>query len=61
MADFWRDGVFRRDINDAMRTIEAWRIKHNAFRPHSALGDLSPEDFAARHNEEKRVTLRVLL
>ena len=35
-------------IEDAMARIEAWRLDYNRFRPHSSLGDLTPEEFAAR-------------
>lgn len=31
---------------DAQEKIEAWRNHYNTERPHSALGDLSPENFA---------------
>ncbi|MBK7249660.1 MAG: transposase [Gammaproteobacteria bacterium] len=30
----------------ARRVIEAWRIEYNTQRPHSSLGDLTPEEFA---------------
>lgn len=30
----------------ARRIIEAWRIEYNTERPHSSLGDLTPEQFA---------------
>ena len=32
-------------LKDARETIEAWRIDYNEFRPHSALGDLSPQEY----------------
>jgi putative transposase len=35
------------DINDARRKLEAWRRDYNGNRPHSALGDMTPEEFAA--------------
>ena len=31
----------------AKRVIEIWRIEYNTERPHSLLGDLTPEEFAA--------------
>lgn len=31
----------------ARRIIEAWRVEYNAEQPHSSLGDLTPEEFAA--------------
>ena len=35
-------------LADAKRKIEAWREDYNTARPHSALGYLSPDEFAAR-------------
>jgi putative transposase len=32
----------------ARQVIEAWRIEYNTERPHSSLGDLTPEEFAQR-------------
>jgi len=32
-------------IDDARTKIEAWRQEYNAFRPHSSLGDRTPEQF----------------
>ncbi len=32
-------------VADARRTIEEWRIDYNRHRPHSSLGNLSPEEF----------------
>jgi putative transposase len=34
-----------RSVADAQEKVEAWRNHYNAERPHSALGNLSPEDF----------------
>jgi putative transposase len=34
-------------LEDARRTIEAWRIDYNEVRPHSSLGDKTPTEFAA--------------
>jgi putative transposase len=42
---------------EARRIIEAWRVDYNTERPHSSLGYLTPEEFAAswraahQHNE----------
>ena len=30
----------------ARRSIEAWRIEYNTERPHSSLGNLTPEEYA---------------
>ena len=35
------------DLRDAHDRIEAWRVDYNAVRPHSSLGYLTPEAFAA--------------
>ena len=34
-------------LDDARRKIEQWRIQYNRERPHSSLGYLTPEEFAA--------------
>jgi hypothetical protein len=36
-------------LGDARRKIEAWRGDYNHERPHSSLGNLTPEEFAAKH------------
>lgn len=36
-------------LDDARETIEDWRIDYNRVRPHSALGYLTPEEFAMGH------------
>ena len=33
---------------DASRGIEAWRLEYNRVRPHSSLGNLTPEEFAKK-------------
>lgn len=35
-------------IEDGRGKLEAWRSDYNAVRPHSALGQLTPEEYAAR-------------
>ena len=32
-------------LSQARDTIETWRLDYNAVRPHSALGDVPPEEF----------------
>ncbi len=32
-------------ISQALETIETWRLDYNAVRPHSALGDVPPQEF----------------
>jgi putative transposase len=43
----------------ARRIIEAWRVEYNTERPHSSLGDLTPEEFAASNllRTEKTLSL----
>jgi len=41
----------------ARRVIEAWRIEYNTERPHSSLGDLTPEEFAAEAMTDRRLLL----
>jgi putative transposase len=36
------------DILDARRKIESWRLDYNQNRPHSSLGNMTPEEFARR-------------
>jgi putative transposase len=36
-------------LDDARRKIEKWRIEYNRERPHSSLGHLTPEEFAAKN------------
>ena len=37
-------------LDDARRKIEQWRNQYNRARPHSSLGYLTPEEFAASHH-----------
>ena len=37
------------DLLDARRKLEAWRRDYNGNRPHSALSDMTPNEFAAKH------------
>ncbi|MCW5766635.1 MAG: transposase [Phycisphaeraceae bacterium] len=39
-------------LGEASETIEAWRIDYNESRTHSALGNLSPREFAASNTRE---------
>ena len=36
------------NLFDAKRKIEEWRVEYNEERPHSSLGYLTPNEFAAR-------------
>ena len=33
-------------LNEARAVIEEWRSDYNGYRPHSSLGDITPEEFA---------------
>jgi putative transposase len=35
-------------LDDVRARLEAWRVDYNEHRPHSALGHLTPRDFARR-------------
>ena len=37
-------------LEDAQEKVEAWRQEYNCFRPHSSLGDLTPEEATERLN-----------
>jgi putative transposase len=37
------------DLHDARKKIESWRLDYNQNRPHSALENMTPEEFANRH------------
>jgi len=38
-------------LADARRTIEDWRIDYNQNRPHSSLGNLTPEEYLADYTK----------
>jgi putative transposase len=40
----------------ARRIIEAWRLDYNACRPHTSLGGLAPNEFAARSQQDHNQT-----
>jgi putative transposase len=43
-------------LADAKAAIEAWRIDYNTVRPHSSLGDRTPEQFARISQGARRLT-----
>jgi len=45
VEEFW-------DLIEAQVTVDQWRIEYNTFRPHSALGGLTPVEFAAKWASE---------
>ena len=36
-------------LEDAQTKVEKWRQDYNEFRPHSALGNMTPSAFAGQH------------
>lgn len=48
------------NLADAKRKIEAYRVDYNTVRPHSSLGNLTPEEFAAKHREQGKLTRDVV-
>ncbi len=43
-------------VADARDKLEQWRLDYNQVRPHSALGDPAPEEFADRWQTAARET-----
>ena len=41
-------------LSDARAQIEAWRHDYNESRPHRALGEIAPADFARRCSDSDR-------
>jgi len=46
--EWFNEHVFL-SLDDARRKIECWRIAYNRERPHWSLGNLTPEEFAAKN------------
>lgn len=44
-------------LRHAKSLIEDWRVEYNTERPHSALGYLTPEQFAPAHRQQRFLTL----
>jgi putative transposase len=42
-------------LDDARRKIERWRIEYHRERPHSSLGHLTPEEFAAKNQANSAI------
>jgi putative transposase len=34
-------------VSEAQQLLDTWRVEYNAYRPHSALGYITPDAFAA--------------
>jgi putative transposase len=43
-------------LADAQQQIEAWRVDYNTVRPHSALTDQTPHQFAASQEGARRLS-----
>ena len=52
LRDECLNGQLFSSIDDAGRKLEAWRADYNTHRPHSSLGDMSPREYAAGHQQE---------
>jgi transposase InsO family protein len=46
------------DLSDVREKLERWRLDYNQVRPHSALDDRSPEEFARDWQESSAASLR---
>lgn len=48
-------------LRQAKSLIEDWRVEYNTERPYSALGYLTPEQFAQAHRQQRFFTLDFML
>jgi putative transposase len=46
------------DLSDVREKLERWRLDYNQARPHSALGDRSPEEFVREWKESSAASSR---
>ena len=46
------------DLSDVREKLECWRLDYNQARPHSALGDRSPEEFVREWKESSAASSR---
>ncbi|WP_262711951.1 transposase [Dyadobacter flavalbus] len=44
-------------LEDAQGKIESWRQEYNSFRPHSSLGNLTPDEVGLRVKREENKSL----
>jgi putative transposase len=47
------------DLSDVREKLERWRLDYNQVRPHSALGDRSPEEFSRDWKQSRAASLRM--
>ena len=43
-------------LEDAREKIETWRRDYNEFRPHSALDNITPEEYAKKHLKKPEIS-----
>ena len=43
-------------LEDAREKIETWRRDYNEFRPHSALDNITPEEYAKKHLKKSEIS-----
>ena len=44
-------------LEDAQEKIESWRQEYNGFRPHSSLGNLTPDEIVMRVKKKENTSL----
>ncbi len=44
-------------LTEAQVLVEAWRIEYNTYRPHSALGGLTPTEYAEQWTTQHQPSL----
>ncbi|CAM2158914.1 transposase (plasmid) [Pararobbsia alpina] len=48
-------------LDDARKRFEAWRTDYNSVRPHSALGQLAPDQFRQLQQNQTGKTTNLLM
>jgi transposase InsO family protein len=43
-------------LDDAREKIENWRRDYNGFRPHSALENMTPEEYVKKHLKKPEIS-----
>ena len=57
LRDELLNGEFFDSLLEAQVVIEDWRVDYNMHRPHSALGMLTPTEYATRRHQEPQLQL----
>lgn len=47
-------------LEEASQRIEQWRKEYNGYRPHSSLDNLTPEEYALKHEEKGTSNTKIL-